>query len=100
MFYKLLIKILIFIKNNLPLNKTNNHKYLNKNQVTTLNIVMNSLKNRGYQPDNIFDVGCFQGLWTKEILNIYNDSNFFLYDANDENDFHLNKLKQKHKNIL
>ena len=95
MFYKILIKFIIFLRNLLPLNKIIHHKYLNKNQVTNLNVVMNSLKNRGYKPDNIFDIGCFQGLWSKEISKIFPDSNFFLYDANNDNESYLKLLNLK-----
>ena len=63
MFFKILIKLIIFLRNILPLNIITHHKYLNKNQVTNLTVALNSLKNRGYQPDNIFDIGCFQGIW-------------------------------------
>jgi FkbM family methyltransferase len=43
-------------------------------------------------PDNIFDIGCFQGLWSKEISKIFPDSNFFLYDANNDNESYLKLL--------
>ena len=99
MFYKLLIKFIIFLKNLLPLNKISHHKYLNKNQVTNLNVVLNSLKNRGYEPDNIFDIGCFQGVWSKKISKIFTKSNFFLYDANIDNETYLNSLNLKNKFI-
>lgn len=95
MIYKILTKLIIFLRNLLPLNKITHHKYLNTNQVTNLNIVMNSLKNRGYMPDNIFDIGCFQGLWSKEISKIFPDSNFFLYDANNDNESYLKLLNLK-----
>ena len=89
----------MFLRNLLPLNTITHHKYLNKNQVTNLNVVMNSLKNRGYKPDNIFDIGCFQGLWSKEISKIFPDSNFFLYDANNDNESYLKLLNLENNKI-
>jgi FkbM family methyltransferase len=100
MFYKVIIKLIIFLKNLLPLNHVTHHKYLNKSQVTNLNVVINSLKNRGYIPDNIFDIGCFHGLWSKEISKIFTTSNFFLYDANDDNDSYLKLLYLENKKFI
>lgn len=100
MFYKVIIKLIIFLKNLLPLNNVTHHKYLNKSQVTNLNVVINSLKNRGYIPDNIFDIGCFHGLWSKEISKIFTTSNFFLYDANDDNESYLKLLNLENKKFI
>jgi hypothetical protein len=99
MFFKILIKLIIFLRNTLPLNKITHHKYLNKNQVTNLAVALNSLKNRGYEPDNIFDIGCYQGIWSKKISKIFTKSNFFLYDANNENEQYLKLLNLK-KNLF
>ena len=99
MFIKLLIKLISFLKKLLPINTINNHKYLNKNQVTNLEIVINSLKNRGYYPSYIYDIGCFQGIWTQKILKIFDKSIFFLFDANSENENLLQKLQNKFSNI-
>tara|TARA_B000000475_G_scaffold232830_1_gene199230 strand:+ start:314 stop:1060 length:747 start_codon:yes stop_codon:yes gene_type:complete len=97
MFFKILIKLIIFLRNTLPLNKITHHKYLNKNQVTNLTVALNSLKNRGYEPDNIFDIGCFQGIWSKKTSEIFTKSIFFLYDANNENEKYLKLLNLKNK---
>tara|TARA_A100001015_G_C14953716_1_gene697852 strand:- start:226 stop:975 length:750 start_codon:yes stop_codon:yes gene_type:complete len=99
MISKLLIKIISFLRKILPLNVTINHKYLNKHQVTNLEIVMNSLKNRGYLPNNIYDIGCFHGLWTKKVLKIFKQSNFFLFDADISNEEILVKIKNKFPNV-
>ena len=97
MIFKILIKFISFLRNLLPINSINNHKYLNKNQVTNLIVVMNSLKNRGFYPNNIF--GCFQGLWSKQILGVFSKSNFFLFDADSQNEKSLKKLKNNHSNL-
>ena len=99
MIIKILIKFILFLRNLLPLNSINNHKYLNKNQVTNLIVIMNSLKNRGFYPSNIFDIGCFQGLWSKQILGVFSKSNFFLFDADSQNEKSLKKLKNNHSNL-
>jgi len=53
------------------------------------------LKNKGYYPDTILDIGAHHGNWTKTMKNIYNDSKYYLFEgidyselnqfANDEN---------------
>ena len=99
MLNKLLSKISRFFLNLISKNYTLNHKFLNRHQITNLTIAMNSLKNRGYKPTNIYDIGCFEGKWTIQMLKIFNNAHYFLFDANKENETVLNNLKQKIQNI-
>ena len=99
MIFKILIKFISFLRNLLPINSINNHKYLNKNQVTNANIILNLLKNKNFSPNYIVDVGCGYGEWTKKLLNIFPKSDFYLYDADKNNFEKLNILKKKHENI-
>ncbi len=48
--------------------------------------LMKDLRNKGYYPTKIFDIGAYHGLWTKEVLNIYPNSNYYLYEAIDYNE--------------
>ena len=41
------------------------------------------LKARGYKPDIIFDIGAHIGSWSAQMMNIYNDSNYILYEPID-----------------
>ena len=99
MLNKLLSKISRFFLNLISKNYTLNHKFLNRHQITNLTIAMNSLKNRGYKPTNIYDIGCFEGKWAIQMLKIFNNAHYFLFDANKENETVLNNLKQKLPNI-
>ena len=99
MFSKILIILIIFLKKIIPLQKTLNHKYLNKNQITDLKVVMNSLRNRGYYPTNIVDVGCFEGVWTKNMMNIFSNSNYYLFDADNSNFNILNNISKLYSNV-
>ena len=65
---KFLTKLSRFILNLTSINYRLNHKFQNRNQTTNLDIVMNSLINRGYKPTNIYDIGCFEGKWTRKCL--------------------------------
>ncbi len=96
---KFLTKLSRFILNLTSINYRLNHKFQNRNQTTNLDIVMNSLINRGYKPTNIYDIGCFEGKWTKKMLKIFTNSNYFLFDANKDNEIILKNLKQKIPNI-
>ena len=39
------------------------------------------LKNKGYYPDTILDIGACWGGWTRNVIKIYNDSNYYLFEA-------------------
>jgi len=41
------------------------------------------LKNKGYYPDAILDIGAHCGYWTNEMKHIYNDSKYYLFEGID-----------------
>jgi len=41
------------------------------------------LKTKGYYPDTILDIGAHHGNWTNSMKQIYNTSNYFLFEAID-----------------
>lgn len=43
------------------------------------------LKKKGFQPQVVYDIGAHQGEWTVEIQRIFNDAQFFLFEANEYN---------------
>jgi len=51
---------------------------------------INILKQKGYYPDTILDIGAHQGFWTIGMKQIYNNSKYYLFEANDYNE--LNKF--------
>ena len=83
----------------LPVSFKINHKFQNRNQVTNLDIIITSLKNKNFNPDYIVDVGCFRGIWTNKLLNFFPNSKYILFDADDNNIKYLDKLKSSNKNI-
>jgi FkbM family methyltransferase len=53
------------------------------------------LKEKGYYPNKIFDIGAHHGHWTRNMLNIYPDSKYYLYEAinyKELNDFSLSNI--------
>jgi len=42
---------------------------------------LQTLKDKGYSPKVIFDIGAHKGTWTDQCLNIYNDADYYLFEA-------------------
>ena len=49
------------------------------------------LKNKGFQPKVVYDIGAFHGDWTTSISSLFKDAQFFLFEANEVNEQHLQK---------
>ncbi len=69
------------------------------------------LKNKGFYPDTILDIGAYKGEWTNSMKPIYNDSIYYLFEANDyselkqfDNDSNINVfnviLNEKKEEVL
>ena len=39
------------------------------------------LKNKGYVPDTILDIGAHHGDWTANMMNIYPNSKYYLFEG-------------------
>lgn len=50
---------------------------------------INILKQKGYYPDTILDIGAHQGFWTIYMKQIYNNSKYYLFEANDYNELNM-----------
>tara|TARA_B100000989_G_scaffold109035_1_gene79972 strand:- start:1169 stop:1918 length:750 start_codon:yes stop_codon:yes gene_type:complete len=99
MIYKLLSKLIISLNNLLPISFKIKHKFQNRNQVTNLDIIISSLKNKKFNPDYIVDIGCFRGIWTEKLLKFFPKSKYILFDADNKNIEYLEKIKSNNKNI-
>ena len=77
-----------------------NHKYHNKNQIVNTNFILKSLQNKNFKPNYIVDVGCGHGEWTKKMMKFFENSNFVLFDANEDNKKKLDQLIIANKNIV
>ena len=99
MINKILSKFIIILQKLLPISFKVNHKFQNRNQVTNLDVILTSLKNKNFKPDYIVDVGCFKGIWTNRLLKFFPYSKYILFDADDKNIRYLDELKSKNKNI-
>ena len=46
------------------------------------------LKEKGYFPDTILDIGAYHGIWTNNMKKIYNNSKYYLFEAIDYSELH------------
>jgi len=84
--------------------------YMNKHMLTTFFLIgtswtfvgmannchaerLNVLKNKGFQPQIIYDIGAFKGEWTTAVQKVFDHAQFFLFEANECHRSHLQKLK-------
>jgi len=42
---------------------------------------LQKLKDKGYIPDTIFDIGAHHGNWTNEMMKLYDNSKYYLFEA-------------------
>lgn len=54
------------------------------------------LSQNKYKPKYIFDIGAYHGNWTSDIINIYKDAKYYLFEAIDYSE--LDILKDNYKN--
>ena len=57
---------------------------------------LNKLKDKGYIPSTILDIGAHHGNWTNQMLDIYPTSNYYLFEAINYEE--LNRF-ENHQNI-
>ena len=57
---------------------------------------MNLMKQRGFSPKTIIDVGAYTGGWTSKVINIFPDANFIMCEAQPEKKSCLENIKAKY----
>lgn len=65
-------------------------------------IRLEQLKNLGYTPSTILDIGAYKGEWTQSMLKIYPNSEYYLFEANNQEklDSYSNNHVHVYKNII
>ena len=61
--------------------------------------VLINLKYNGYYPKTIIDVGAYKGDWTKEVLKIYDKSDYYLFEPQNDKRPYLETLRTNNPNI-
>jgi len=84
---------LVFNKFNLQISSFSN--------TPTLEGLLTSLKKRGLKLETIFDVGAYQGLWSKNVSNyVSQPAKFYLFEPNQYHNPKLEKTGYKYFNYL
>lgn len=96
---KFLEKLSKFLRKKISKDFFYHHKFQNKNQITNIDLVINLLKRKGFNPKFIVDVGCGHGEWFLKTSNTFLESFYFLFDANRNNEKKLFELNKKHNNL-
>ena len=47
------------------------------------------MKSKGYNPDYILDIGAYHGEWTKSMINIFQNSKYYLFEPNNHKELDL-----------
>ncbi|PHS52275.1 MAG: hypothetical protein COB01_08305 [Lutibacter sp.] len=81
-------------------------KYLSYNLVHK-NLVLGShievwkkIKSAGMIPDAIFDIGAAKGNWTRELLNLFPEASYLLFDPLQENELALDILSKSFQKVM
>lgn len=96
---KLFYKIFRAFKYLVNINFLSHHKIQNKNQITNIDFIINNLKQKNIKPQNIVDIGCAMGEWTKKMIRHFPNSKYYLFDADDTNIDKIKVLSKKYSNI-
>jgi len=54
------------------------------------------MKQRGFSPKTIIDVGAYKGSWTSKVTSIFPDASFIMYEAQPDKKTYLEDIKAKH----
>ncbi|MBI4139479.1 FkbM family methyltransferase [Candidatus Woesearchaeota archaeon] len=63
-------------------------------------IAIHQLKEKGFRPKTIIDIGAGRGRWTKAVLPIFPRTKYLCIDPLDENKSRLSKIAQQYGNII
>jgi len=66
------------MKNKLP-------GFVRPRQAFSHELALERLKNLGFVPATIYDIGAFQGEWTKTARKVFSTANYLLFEANSHN---------------
>lgn len=52
---------------------------------------LSHLKSKGFNPQVIYDIGAYRGTWSQEIVQVFSNAKFYLFEANENNSPYLQK---------
>lgn len=60
--------------------------------VPSLRWSLKNLKKAGYRPTVVYDIGAYEGYWTKDFLEIYPDVAIYMFEAQEKKEAHLQAI--------
>lgn len=62
-------------------------------------LVIQNLKERGYSPNIVLDIGAYKGTWTQEVYNIFPAAHFLMFEAQKDKEIYLQNITHNNQNI-
>lgn len=66
--------------------------------VPSTTISLKLLHRNGFNPGVIFDIGAYEGEWTKDVLDIFPAASYYMFEAQEAKEAFLRTLSGKHPN--
>ncbi len=67
--------------------------------VPSLSWTLKNLKKVGYTPKVIYDIGAYEGYWTKDFLAVFPEPKVFMFEAQLQKEKYLKNIAAENKNI-
>lgn len=60
---------------------------------------LQNLKQKGYQPNVVIDIGAYEGHWTEDFLEVFPDAKVLMVEAQKGKEIFLKKIAEQNKNV-
>lgn len=67
--------------------------------VPSLSWTLKNLKQAGYNPRIVYDIGAYQGYWTKDFLNVFPEAQIYMFEAQEKKEIYLKNITESNSNI-
>ena len=67
--------------------------------VPSLHWSLLNLKKKGFYPNVVIDVGAYEGYWTKEFLEVFQNAAILMIEAQESKEAYLKKIVRNNKNV-
>lgn len=67
--------------------------------VPSLGAALKNLKKAGYHPRVVYDIGAYEGYWTKDFLNIFPGAEVYMFEGQTKKEAYLKNITASNSNI-
>lgn len=67
--------------------------------VPSLRWTLKNLEKAGYIPKVVYDIGAYQGYWTKDFLDIFPGATIYMFEAQEKKEIYLKNMTESNSNI-